>query len=137
MLSQSEASRLIEESAQELQHLSYKELVRLATRGDRAHCTIHRKLEALGETVYVNTTIERLGRFRKRLCVEMVLSAEGGAKWPVTPCVYFERFESGRLYVARAKGWEIAIFKALPYVFVTGVAFVVVTLLWYLFLRPG
>jgi len=78
-----------------------------------------------------------LGRIRKRVCVEMVLSAEGGSRWADTPCVYFERFESGRLYEGRATGWEIALLKALAYVGFGGVVIGLLALMWHLFLRGG
>ena len=137
MLSQEGANACIEAAAAELKQLSYEELEKLAACQDGNDVTLDRELKVSGETVYVNTAIGKLGRIHKRVCVEMVLSAKGGTLWPDTPCVYFERFESGRLYVARAKGWETALFKALPYAFLGVVAIALVALVWHLFLRGG
>ena len=124
MLSQNDADRCIEAAAVELKSLSYEELERFAELEDRDDAVLDRQLDVFGETVYVNIAIGKLGRFRKRICVEMILSAEGGHQWARVPCVYFERFESGRLWVAQARRSENALFSALPYVFFGVGAFV-------------
>ena len=97
MLSQTDADQCLEDAAAELKALSYEELEILGGLQDRCSSDLHRELRIAGETVYVNTTIGKLGWFRKRICVEMILSAEGGHQWPRIPCAYFERFKSGCL----------------------------------------
>ena len=136
MLSQEDADACIEAAAADLKSLSYEELERLARLHGSSDEWQSRELQTAGETVYVNTTFAKFGRFRKRVSVEMVLSAEGGCDWPRVPCVYFERFKSGQLFVARAPGELVrTLFHALPYAFVSGVVIALAVLVWHLFLR--
>ena len=137
MLSQQDAYARLETAAAELKELSYEKLEIFA----RSHCMLDnwqsRALLVDGETFDVNTMICKLGRLHKRISVEMTVSAEGDIQWSETPCVYFERYKSGRLYVAQAKGWEIALFKAVPYAFLGVVAIALLALVWHVFLRGG
>ena len=124
MLTQHDADQCIEAASAELKSLSYEELEKFVELEGRGDAALDRELEVSGEIVYVNTTIGKLRRFRKRICVEMILSAEGGHEWERVPCVYFERFESGRLWVAPRSRWAETLFRALPYVFFVVGAFV-------------
>ena len=137
MLSQKDADACLEAASADLKSLSYNDLEKLAKRQTPNGEEENIELKVAGKRAYISTTITKFGRFRKRVSVEMVLAVEGGKELKRTPCVYFERFESGRLYVARAKGWEIALFRALPYAFLGVVAIALVALVWHLFLRGG
>lgn len=135
MLSQADANQCIEEAAAELKALSYDELMQLAARQDKSHDVKSREMQVAGETVYANTRIFTVGRLRKRVGVEMTLSTEGGREWAWTPCVYFERFEKGHLYVARRNGWDVALFRTLPYLLIGILVTTMLALVWHFFLR--
>lgn len=116
MITQQEAAAAIEKIAEEFKHLNYEELERFAISHGGFDNWQSRELLVGGETVYVNTMIGKLGRIHKRISVELILSAEDGILPADTPWPYFERFESGRLYLPRqATKWETALLKALPY----------------------
>jgi hypothetical protein len=135
MLSQDDANQCIEAAAAALKSMSYDELKKLCAEQNRDALPLNKELIVSGETVYVNVAIGELNRIRKRVCVEMVLSAESGALWPETPSVYFERFESGHLYDRRPRQWEIALFRAMPHMFVIAIVMALFVVVWYLFLR--
>lgn len=122
MLSREKANACLEAAAADLKSLSYQELERLAKLHGSADEWQSRELQVDGETVCISATFAKFGRFRKRVSVEMVLGVEGEEKRWRCPFIYFERFESGRLYPSPgAKGWEAAVFKALLYVLIAGV----------------
>lgn len=133
-----DAYACLEAAAADLKTLSYAELERLAELHGSADDWQTRPLQVDGETVHIYTTFAKLGRFRKRVSVEMALCAESEEKQSRCPFIYFERFETGRLYPSPgAKEWEAALVKALPYVFLGGVVIALVALVWHLFLRGG
>ena len=138
MIPREKADACLEAAAADLKSLSYKELERLADLHGSADEWQTRELQVDGETVYISTTFAKFGRFRKRVSVEMVLGGEGQQKQWGHPFIYFERFESGRLYPSSgANGWKAAGFKALVYVFLGGVVIGLLGLLWHLFVRGG
>ncbi len=138
MISREKADACLEAAAADLKCLSYQELERLAKLHGSADEWQSRELQVDGETVYISTTFAKFGRFRKRVSVEMVLGVEGEEKRWHCPFIYFERYESGRLYPSpEARGWEIAQLKGLSYVFVGGVVLGLLALVWHLFLRGG
>ena len=138
MLSREKADACLEAAAADLKSLSYEELERLAKLHGSADEWESRKLQVDDETVYISTTFAKFGRFRKRVSVEMVLGVEGEDARSRHPFIYFERFESGRLYPSpRELEREISLFKRLPYLFFGGVVIVVVAVVWYLIIRAG
>ena len=135
MIPREKARACLEAAAADLKELSYEELERFAG----SHCMLDnwqsRELEVDGEKVDVHTMMCKLGHIHKRISVELTLSAHGGILPPDTPCVYFERFESGRFYPSsREKAREAALFKALPYALLGLVVIALLTLVWHLFL---
>lgn len=99
MISQQEAEVLLAHAADEFIGMSYDELKQLEKRiasggADSRELLIH------GEKLVIFISIGEYGVFRKRVAVELTLAAAWPAQWPRTPCAYFERFRSGRLYVA-------------------------------------
>ena len=108
MITQQEADAAIEKASEEFKHLSYEELKRRTMLQESGHEEPNRQLRIAGETVYANTRFAMFGIYRKRVSVEMVLLVDSEERWHRVPCVYFERFESGRLYVPDAKKWERA-----------------------------
>ena len=138
MITQEQANACLEEVARELKGMSYEELCLLLTQlpcSPSSRWRASRQLSVAGEKLYVNVLISRLDYFRRRVSVEMVLSSEGETQWPHVPCVYFERFKSGRLSAREASRWEVMLFKALPYAFVALVAIGLAIFVLYLLLR--
>ena len=136
MISREKACACLEAAGAELNELSYAELEGFARSHGKLDDWHSREVLVDGHTVYVNTMIGKLGCVHKRISVELTLSAEGEILPADTPCLYFERYESGRFYPsAREEAWEAAVRKALPYVFIGGVVMVLLALVWYLFLR--
>ena len=104
MISQEQADAALVQAARELMEMSYDELALLDNRLPRSPEDEWRELPSIavgGEKFHVHLLIGKIGWFRRRFSVEMVLNSEDGTQWPRVPCVYFERFRSGRLYVAR------------------------------------
>ncbi len=138
MISREDAYACLEAAAADLKSLSYEQLENLTERyaPDGQAPDIVSQVES--QTVYIGTLIQKFGRFRKRISVEMMLSVED--EWDPSryPFIYFERFESGRFYPSpREEAREAALYKALPYVFISGVVIVLLALVWHLFLRGG
>ncbi len=111
MLSQAEADRCIEDVGEEYRRRTYDELSALMGDNAGASTTLHPRIVIGEHTVYANITLCHLRRLRKRICVECVLSAEGGQDWARTPCVYFERYQTGRI-------WEMSAREAAVWLFV-------------------
>ncbi len=135
MISRENACACLEAASTPLKELSYQELERFA----ESRCMLDnwksQQLQVDGEDVYVNTMIARLGRIHKRISVELTLSAERGILPLDTPCVYFERFASGRFFPSpREQTREAALLKSLPYALLGGIVIGLLALVWYLFL---
>lgn len=65
-----------------------------------------REVSTEGGTAWVAMMIGELGIINKKICVELTLiTKDEEAKNPLA-YEYFERYKSGRLYVARAKRWD-------------------------------
>ena len=107
MISQERADACIEDAARELMEMSYDELKQLDRRIQNKSEDDVRELEFDGENVAVFMMLGEIGVLRKRICVELVLHSEDGTQWKRVPCAYFERYKSGKLYVARASSWVI------------------------------
>lgn len=114
MITQEEAEAAIERVSEEFKHLSYEELERRAILQESGQEEPTRQLRIAGETAYVGIVFAKLGRFRKRVSVEVSLSGEGDSS--VCRFSYFERFESGHFYPSpRATQREAALGKVFPY----------------------
>ena len=98
MLTVEDATRHLERAARELEALSYDELAKLAEAQDDNPELLSRYEQCQGTEVYIDTAVVKLGRLRKRVSVEMILTADGWEAWARVPCVYFERYASGKLY---------------------------------------
>jgi len=139
MIPKEDAWVVLDAAASRLKSLTYKELALVAAELPSSPNSEWREWQQAtinGQNLHIDVLIGEWGLLRRRISVEVVANSDDGTLTPaVIPCVYFERFKSGRLYIPRTKTWEIAIFKTLSYVFVSGIAFVVVALVWYLFVR--
>jgi len=100
MISETRALAMLESAAGLLRNMSYGELSELEQKckQDPQICT--QEIEIEQEPAWLST-VERYGLFRRRISVEMTISADSDDQWSNVPCVYFERFKSGRLYEAR------------------------------------
>lgn len=128
----------LESAAENLKNLSYAELVRLAELQRSSVDWQTQEIEFDGEKVRILTNINKIGRLRKRVGVELTLDAEGEAGRVRSPFIYFERFESGRLYPSPgADERESILVTSLRLVFLGGVVIALLAILWYLFLRDG
>ena len=135
MITHQLASQCLESAAAELKGLSYKELEAFVKTHFKFNSWQSREVRIEKQAVSVNTLICKLGRLNKRISVELTLSAECGVLPSDTPCCYFERYETGRLYVPRAKTWEVVFFKVLSFAFFGGVVIALLILGRYLLLR--
>lgn len=137
MISKEDAWAVLDAAAAQLKTLTYEELGKLAAGLLGSPDTEWREFQQVtlgGEHLHIDVLMGGWGLLRRRISVEMVLSSDDGTLTPATvPCVYFERFRSGRLYVPRTKGWEIALFKSLPYAFFGGVVIAGLALVWHFF----
>ena len=137
MISREHADACLEEASADLKAMSYEELETFAESHSLFDDWQSRELELDCGAAAVFILASQLGHINKRISIEMTLSSVAEEVPERTYCVYFERFKSGRLYVGRAKGWEIAVFKALPYALVGVVVIGLLALVWHLFLRGG
>ena len=94
--------------------MSYQELEKRARLQESGHEEPNRQLRIAGERLNVRIVFAKFGLYRKRVSVEVTFVVDG-RKCP-SGFIYFERFESGRFYPSpRAKKWEAALGKVLPY----------------------
>ena len=94
MMSLSHAREFLDDAAQRFCHMSFDNLLPYANRSTGEPHVFEYTVE--GEIVYINLTASLLGRLRKRVGVELVLSRVG-EQWSEVPSAYFERFRSGKL----------------------------------------
>ena len=113
MISQSRADACVQDAARPLMEMSYQELKELAERVKRKSADEHWEVMVDGEAAEVCMMIGETGVLCRRICVELVLACDYAGQGSHVPGVYFERFKSGRLYVARASGWHIVAVYAL------------------------
>ena len=136
MISREKACACLESESAKLKELSYEELERFARSHSMFDSWQSRELQVDGEKVEVNTMMGKLGRIHKRISVELTLSAEGDILQADTPCLYFERFKSGRFYPSpKEKTREAALLKALAYLFFGTSVIIAAGLVWYFFFR--
>ncbi|GMU26453.1 MAG: hypothetical protein AMXMBFR16_13580 [Candidatus Uhrbacteria bacterium] len=97
MLSESEAKRFLDAEAWELAALSYHQLIAFAQLTTRKEYESRKRVVISGDAVSVNGRFALIGVFFKRICVELTLLRDDGQRWLNVPCVYFERYASGKL----------------------------------------
>ena len=118
MISQSRADACVQEAARPLIEMSYQELKELAERVKRKSADEHWEVMVDGEAAEVCMMIGETGVLCRRICVELVLASDYARQGSHVPGVYFERFKSGRLYVARAYSWYTAAVYALYFIII-------------------
>jgi len=102
LISEEQAREALANAARGLMDMNYEDLERVDRQTPESNDG-WRELSpvAVGdEQLHVHVLMGKLGLFRPRISVELVCSTEDGPQWDRVPCVYFERFKSGRLYVA-------------------------------------
>jgi len=125
-----EAIKLRDRVACDLENMSYEQLQEFSATLDRAvdgWATLRREKLPCGGLV-VQVLIHHWSMFRRRISVELTVYSDDGSIHPgVVPCVYFERFASGRIFKPGALGTAV----------IAGLALVLaaVTLLLWLYVR--
>jgi hypothetical protein len=109
-----EAIKLRDRVAREFENMSYEQLQELSATLERAvdgWTTLRREeLPSGGLNVNVEALICQWGLVRHRISVELtVYSDDGSIHSGVVPCVYFERFASGRIFKPGARGTVVII----------------------------
>ena len=138
MIPLEDAEACLEAAAAELRELSYEELERFARSHGMLDDWQSREVQIDGEKVDVNTMIGKLGRIHKRISVELTLSAESGMLPADTPFLYFERYESGRLYPSpREAAMDAVLAKVFPYALFGLVTITLLGFAWFLFARAN
>ena len=98
MLTEAEAQQHAESAARELRKLSYDELLARAQAPSEGAEALDRFDQHPHGEPFVSITISKMGRWRKRVSVEVVVTDEGWEKWGNVGCVYFERYASGKIW---------------------------------------
>jgi len=129
---------ILEAAATDLKTLSYAELERLAELHESADHWQIKDIQVDGKTVRIYISFAKIGRLRKRVSVEMNLSAEDEKGQSHCPFIYFERYKSGRFYPSpQEESRQAALLKSLPYAFLGAVVIGLLALVWHLFVRGG
>ena len=107
-----EAMKLRDRVAREFENMSYEQLQELSATLDRAvdGWTTLRREELPSGGLDVEALISEWGLVRRRISVELSVYSDDGSIHPgVVPCVYFERFASGRIVKPGARGTVVTI----------------------------
>jgi hypothetical protein len=102
LISQEQAGVVLKDAAQELMEMSYDELCQLDKRLPPWPDEMWRELTTVtvdNEEYHVIVLMSDIGVIRRRMCVELILQHTAGFQWRRVPCVYFERYKSGRLRI--------------------------------------
>ena len=121
-----EAMKLRDRVAREFENMSYEQLQELSATLERAvdGWTTLRREELPSGGLDVEALISEWGLVRRRISVELSVYSDDGSIHPgVVPCVYFERFASGRIFKPGARGTVVIVGLALALL-------AVVVLLW-------
>ena len=127
-----EAMKLRDRVAREFENMSYEQLQELSATLERAvdGWTTLRREELPSGGLDVEALISEWGLVRRRISVELSVYSDDGSIHPgVVPCVYFERFASGRIVKPGARGTVVTIGLVL--------ALVAVLLLLWLYVNRG
>ena len=111
-----EATKLRDRVAHDFENMSYEQLRELSAKLDPAvdGWTRLRRVELPSGNLDVHALICHWGLVRRRISVELTVSSEDGSIHPgVVPCIYFERFASGRIFKPGGRGTVVIIGLAL------------------------
>jgi hypothetical protein len=107
-----EAIELRDRIARDFESMSYEQLQELSATLDRTvdGWTTLRREELPSGALDVDALICQWGLIRRRISVELAVYSDDGSIHPgVVPCVYFERFASGRIFKPGAEGTIIIV----------------------------
>lgn len=111
-----EATELRNRVVRDLENMSYAQLQELSATLEPSvdgWATLRREKLPSG-AFDVHALICKWGLVRRRISVELTVTSEDGSIHPgVVPCVYFERFASGRMCKPGARGTAVIIGVAL------------------------
>lgn len=91
------AWNLLNKESERLKSYSYCELLRIANEHTIAGNDIIQWIASNGAEYLISIVVSRLGRIRKRICVEITVTGDDWEHWSAIPCCYFELYESGEL----------------------------------------
>jgi hypothetical protein len=94
VLTQGELDRCVWQEAQRYLNAGYRELAELARDAERVSAEWR---QCCGEEVSLDLLLGEGGTFRKRVTVELIMTA-GEEHHSLTSIVYFEKFRSGKVY---------------------------------------
>ena len=127
-----EAMKLRDRVARDFENMNYEQLQELSATLDRTvdGWTTLRREELPSGALDVDALICQWGLVRRRISVELTVYSDDGSIHPgVVPCVYFERFASGRIFKPGARGTVVIIGL--------GLALLAVVLLLWLYVNGG
>lgn len=104
-----DADDCVEDVARAYESMSYLQLRGLANTREGQWSVVDRMWR--GVPVRLTIQVNHFGLLRRRVSVEIIASAEGDRSWPWTPCLYMERYASGRLYKGSTKGTTASVVK--------------------------
>ncbi len=107
-----EAIKLRDRVVRDFENMSYEQLREFSAKLDRTvdGWTTLRREELPSGPLDVHVLICHWGLVRRRVSVEVTVNSEDGSIHPgVVPCVYFERFASGRIFKPGARGAAVII----------------------------
>ena len=97
-----DADDCIRELSQTYESMSYLQLRALSRTPEGRWSVVDRTWR--GVPIRLTIQVNRFGRLRRRVSVEIVAAAEDESSWPRSPCVYWERYANGRLYKPSIRG---------------------------------
>jgi len=104
-----DADDCVEDVARAYENMSYLQLRDLSNTPEGRWLVVDRMWR--GVPIRLTIQVSHFGRLRHRVSVEIAASAEGDKSWPWTPCVYMERYASGRLYKGSTKGARASVVR--------------------------
>ena len=113
LLTVQDADDCVEDAARLYENMSYSELRALASTPEGRWSVVDRTWRDI--PIRLTIQVNHYGLFWRRASVEIVASAEGDSSWPWTPCVYMQRYPSGRLWKGRTKGTKASSVKLQTY----------------------
>ncbi len=113
VLTVQDADDCVQEVARTFESMSYSELRGLAATPEGQWSVLDRSWR--GIPIRLTIQVRHYGLLWRRASVEIVASAEGDSSWPWTPCVYMQRYPSGRLWKGRTKGTKAPTVKLQTY----------------------
>jgi hypothetical protein len=102
LLTAQDADDCVKDAARAYESMSYLQLRALSKTPEGRWLVADRTWR--GVPIRLTIQVHHFGLLRPRASVEIVASAPGEKSWPWTPCVYLERFASGKLKLYRSSG---------------------------------